>query len=143
MTEIESSDDNFEFRFRCEKRTAKIFERLHSLIQAGYNLDLSPDVVDAFWLRHSSKEFKHSSLIVYASGLVLSSNENTDEFRFYLDDEERFKRFLHQVPRPTWWDRSRDSRETIWGFILAFGGLFIFGWTADWVLGAIGRMTSP
>ena len=109
------SNDDFDFRFRCEKQATKVFGRLHSLVQAGYVPDFDSEFVEAFWLRHPSNRFKHNRLTIYPSGLVLSSNENTDEFRFYLDDEAQFRHFLRQVPRPSWWDRYRESWITIRG----------------------------
>ncbi len=139
----DSSDDDFDFRFRCEERTTKIFERLHSLVQAGYFLDNSPEVGDAFWLRHPSDKLKHNLLIIYPSGRVLSLKDNsTGECDFDLDDEAQFRRFLRQVPRPTWWDRSRGWRLTSYGYVLLalfFGGAWILVSLGEWVLKSIGR----
>jgi hypothetical protein len=56
-------------RLRREEEAKKVFERLHSLVQAGYKIDLSRDFVEAFWLRHPSK-FKLNRLIIYPLGLV-------------------------------------------------------------------------
>ena len=137
------SDDDYDFRFRCEERTTKIFWRLHSLVQAGYVLDNSPeDRGDAFWLRHPSNKFNHNLLTVYSSGRVLSwayANSGTKEFDFDLDDEAEFGHFLRQVPRPTWWDRHREGWVTFWWSVLLYGGLLLFGWIVTWVLKSIGR----
>jgi hypothetical protein len=137
------SDDDFDFRFRCEKQTIKIFERLHSLVQAGYVLDNSPEGGDVFWLRHPSNKLKHNLLIVYPSGRVLSSSDrSTSECDFDLDDEAQFRRFLRQVPRPTWWDRSREGRLTSYGYVLLvlfFGAMWILVSFLEWALKSIGR----
>ncbi|MET4347423.1 hypothetical protein [Bradyrhizobium sp. RT9a] len=135
------SDDDFDFR--CEKRTTQIFGRLHSLLQAGYVVDRSAEDDEAFWLRHSSDKLKHNLLIIYPSGRVLSlKDDSTGECDFDLDDEAQFRRFLHQIPRPTWWDRSREWRLTSYGYVLLalfFGGVWILVSLGEWVLKSIGR----
>jgi hypothetical protein len=137
---MDLADDDFGFRVRCEERANKVFKRLHSLVQAGYVPDFHSEFVEAFFLSHPSNKFKHNRLIIYPSGLVVSLSHD-EKFRFYLDgeDEVQFKRFLRQIPRPTWWDRSRDRRESIMGYVLVWGGFLLFAWIADWVLKSIGR----
>ena len=93
-------------RLRREEEAKKVFERLHSLVQAGYKIDLSRDFVEAFWLRHPSR-FKLNRLIIYPSGFVVGLD---GEFQIALDDKAQFRTFLREVPRPTWWDRFRDRR---------------------------------
>ena len=93
-------------RLRREEEAKKVFERLHSLVQAGYKIDLSRDFVEAFWLRHPSK-FNLNRLIIYPSGLVVALD---GKFQIALDDKAQFRTFLREVPRPTWWDRFRDRR---------------------------------
>ena len=56
-----------------------------------------------------------------------------------MDDEARFRRFLRQVPRPTWWDRSREGRLTSYGYVLLFGGIWILLSFVEGVLKSIGR----
>jgi hypothetical protein len=119
--------DGLDENIRCEKVTTKVFHRLHSLVQKGYVPEFHMEFVEAFWLSHPSKNFKHNALILYPSGLVISSSENTDEFRFYLDDEREFQQFLRKVPSPTLWDRARLPLLNIWVTIVLYGGLLTVG----------------
>jgi hypothetical protein len=122
---------------RCEKVTTEVFQRLHTLVKKGYVPDFHMEFVKAFWLSHLSKNFKHNALILYPSGLVISSNENTDEFRFGLEDEHEFQRFLLKVPSPTVWDRARTPLLNIWAIIVVYGGLLIFGLAFAYSIDAI------
>jgi hypothetical protein len=112
---------------RSEEVTTKVFQRLHTLIQKGYVPDFHMEFVEAFWLNHPAKNFKHNILILYPSGLVISLKETADEFRFGLEDEHEFQRFLRKVPSPTVWDRVRMPLLNIWAIIVLYGGLLIFG----------------
>ncbi len=120
---VERLDENM----RCEVATTKVFQRLQTLVQKGYVPDLHSEFVEAFWLYHPSSNFKHSTLILYPSGLVISVKEKSDEFRFSLDDEREFQQFLRKVPSPTMWDRVRLPLLKIWVMIVLYGGLIIFG----------------
>jgi hypothetical protein len=140
--EIDISNDDFETRFRYEKRTAKIFERLHSLVRAGYVPDFSSDDDQAFWLRHPSRKFEHNCFVLLPSGLVIPMKDRAEEFRFDLEDEAKFKKFLRRVPKPTWWDRRREKWLMILTTVVLFSGLLIFGTVfgtvVEWILKSVG-----
>jgi hypothetical protein len=59
--------DRLDENIRCEKVTTKVFHRLHTLVQKGYVPEFHTEFVEAFWLRHPSKNFKHNALILYPS----------------------------------------------------------------------------
>ena len=102
-----------------ERASTQTFERLHDLVQNGYQPDFERDFVEAIWLHHPSEQFQHNTVILYPSGLVVTRGE--PEYRFYREDERQFREFLKHIPRPTFWDRTRAFRinTMAWGLIAA------------------------
>lgn len=137
-SEIDNSNDDFEIRFRYQKRTEKVFERLHSLVQAGYVPDFSSDGC-ALGLYHPSLKFVHRSLALYYSGRVLSFTNHAEEIDVDLEDEAKFNKFLLNVPKPTWWDLRREKWQMPISVVVFWGGGWVIISIVEWILKSVGR----
>jgi hypothetical protein len=102
-----------------ERASTKTLERLHDLVQKGYQPDFERDFVEAIWLHHPSTNFPHNKVTLYPSGLVVTGADPA--CRIYREDEREFREFLKQIPSPTFWDRTRAFKinTTAWGLIAA------------------------
>jgi hypothetical protein len=89
----------------------KTLERLHQLMQVGYAPNLDIDFPGSLFLHHPAKNFRHNLIFLYPDGRIVSSRakEGDDEYCLYRDDDDGFRRFLRKVPRPTIWDKMRES----------------------------------
>src|ERR1035437_8801667 len=101
--------DAIEKNAAIEAAGTKIFERLYQLVQRGYRPDFHMQFPGAIWLHHPAKNFKHGLVYLYPDGCVKSAGA-TDEYRFDLDEDLQFQKFLRSVPQPTFWDRTREWR---------------------------------
>jgi len=106
-----------------DEATTETFERLHTLVQKGYRPDFDGQSTGAIYLEHPSKNFAHTRVLLYPTGLVVSLAD-PDNCRFYRDDKLKFQQFVSGVPRPTWMDRTRAFRTDLmaWIIIAAFFG---------------------
>ena len=102
-----------------EAAGTKTMERLYLLVQKGYRPELDTNFYGAISLHHPSKNFEHNSLNLYPDGLVVSVGRHDDTFRFDRCEDARFKKFLRSVPKPTFWERTRERRIefAVWIFL--------------------------
>lgn len=71
---------------------------------------------------------------MYPNGLMVS----TDAFRFDRDEDEKFRRFLRSVPKPTLWDKTGEARANLGAWaLIAF--VLIGGAVAGHVVWALFR----
>jgi hypothetical protein len=92
--------------------------RLHLLVQKGYQPDFDGEPLGAIWLYHPRESFRHKLLILYGSGLVVSSYAKSDEYRFERGETQAFERFLKAVPTPSFWERTRRGRVTVYVWLI-------------------------
>lgn len=102
------------------------FARLKRLVAAGYQPDWESSNEENLWLRHPSKKAKHADLSLGTDGSVYSIFGKREE-RFLWENDEtlEFTGLIRSTPRSTWWDRSRDTRWTIFIYAAAFGLIWL------------------
>jgi len=94
--------------------------RLQMLVQKGYQPDFGGELLGAIWLYHPRESFQHKQLILYGSGLVVSSGQS-DEYRFGREEAASFNRFLKTVPIPSFWERTRRWRINTYAWLIIYG----------------------
>jgi hypothetical protein len=110
---------------RIEQAGSVTLDRLHLLVQKGYQPDFGGEAFGAVWLYHPRE----------SSGLVTSPSAKSDEFSFGREETEAFNRFLQTVPSPSFWERTRRGRINVYAWL--FLGALCFG-AAIGVMAAVG-----
>jgi hypothetical protein len=135
--EADEEVERFEREAIVEEAGRKTLERLYQLVQKGYLPDFDQNFAGAVWLHHPKKNFNHNLLFLCPDGWVVSAGKG-DEFRFGREEDALFQKFLRTVPRPTFWDRTREGRAkfaawiiigsvSIGGAVLAIAAMRFFG----------------
>jgi hypothetical protein len=101
-------------------------DRLHLLVQKGYQPDFGGEQLGAIWPYHPRESFKHKLLILYGSGLVVSPDAKSDEYGFKLEGAQAFERFLKTVPTPSFWERTRRGRINVYIWLI-IGSVWLGG----------------
>jgi hypothetical protein len=122
-------DDRFERETLISEAADATCARLHKLVQRGYVAELGSNS-GAIWLHHPSRRFRHAKLILYPSGMIVSMPAGDSELRIEREQHSQFAAFIATVPKPTVWERSRPTRDSIfvWAF---FALLFAVSWWAS------------
>ena len=130
------NDDDWIGQAEMEERIKEAGEvtlnRLHLLVQRGYRPDFG-EPFGAIWLYHPRESFKHSELTLYGDGMVISPPGQPDQHCISREETAEFDRFLHAVPRPTFWDRTRHGRIEVYTWLCLCSVMF-GGWIAAWAV---------
>jgi hypothetical protein len=113
--------DRMETEEKIEQAGEVTLDRLHLLVQRGYQPDFAGEPLGSIWLYHPRESFKHKQVLLYGSGLVVSLSAKSDEYRFGREETAEFNRFLNTVPIPSLWERTRHARVKAYGWLIISG----------------------
>lgn len=106
---------------------APVLQRLNALVNCGYKAELGewPAVDDVVWLRHPREKPNKSRIMLTETGLVSGDSHAGTKVWIAGDDEESFKAFCSQVPKPTMWDKTAEFRYRAfaYGILIAFSAV--------------------
>ena len=117
--------DRLQLEEKIERAGSVTLDRLHLLVQKGYQPSFGGEPVGTIWLYHPKDSFKHKLLLLHGSGLVTSASDKSDEYRFEREETAAFSAFLKTVPTPSIWERTRRGRINVYAWL--FLGAFCFG----------------
>jgi hypothetical protein len=109
---IASQDDD------AEIASAQTFSRLRALVAKGYAPDFAKSDDSCLLLTHPRKRFRYRHLLLDSSGTVQWLHDDDYTMHFSRWEKKRFDTFLRHVPRPDWWDQTREYRERIFAFVI-------------------------
>ena len=109
---------------------SQVLIRLNSLMKSGYRIyeRASQEVEDAVWLKHPAyKRTERPELILYSDGLIVSGRSHTEntELRIPHNENNEFRKFLANVPQPTLWEKSENTRINVSVWVVLIGSYFI------------------
>jgi hypothetical protein len=116
--------DDWRLEEKVEQVGEVTLDRLHLLVQKGYQPDFSRDPLGAIWLYHPRTGFGPKQLILYGSGLITSPSSVSDEYRIEREEKEAFNRFLKTVPVPSFWERTRRGRTNVYAWLIICAVMF-------------------
>jgi hypothetical protein len=118
-----------ELEEKIERAGSITLDRLHLLVQKGYQPNPGWAPGGAIRLDHPRESFEYKRIILHGSGLITGVGEGIAR-----EETAAFERFLQTVPTPSLWERRRHNL-CAWGIIGAvIVGSGLIGW---WLAGHI------